>query len=263
MDMKFWRKQEQSKPLFPDIEWNKPERRSQAGKLAIIGGNKLGFLAVADSYQEALKTGVGEVRVLLPDALKKSVPAAMTDVLFAPTNPSGSLAREALQPALALEDWADALLLVGDAGKNSQTAIVYEELIKKARRPVVLTRDAVDLLQNSFAEILDNPRLVFVVSFAQVQKLLRAVYYPKILTFNIQLAQFVDTLHKFTITYPVTICAFHAEHLIIAHGGDVVTQNWNEPMSIWRGIVGARIASYLVWSPESPLAAASTAICAG
>ena len=98
MDMKFWRKQEQSKPLFPDIEWNKPERRSQAGKLAIIGGNKLGFLAVADSYQEALKTGVGEVRVLLPDALKKNVPAAMTDVLFAPTNPSGSLAREALQP---------------------------------------------------------------------------------------------------------------------------------------------------------------------
>ena len=81
---------------------NNPERRSQACKLAIIGGNKLGFLAVADSYQEALKTGVGEVRVLLPDALKKSVPAAMTDVLFAPTNPSGSLAREALQPALAL-----------------------------------------------------------------------------------------------------------------------------------------------------------------
>ena len=73
MDMKFWRKQEQSKPLFPDIEWNKPERRNQAGKMAIIGGNKLGFLAVADSYQEALKTGVGEVRVLLPDALKKSV----------------------------------------------------------------------------------------------------------------------------------------------------------------------------------------------
>ena len=102
------------------------------------------------------------------------------------------------------------------------------KIFKKAQRPIVVTRDAVDLLQNSFAEILDNPRLVFVVSFAQVQKLLRAVYYPKILTFNIQLAQFVDILHKFTITYPVTICAFHAEHLVIAHGGDVVTQNWNE-----------------------------------
>ena len=75
MDMKFWQKQEPGKPLFPDVEWNKPERRDQAGKLGIIGGNKLGFLAVAESYQEALKAGVGEARVLLPDALKKNVPA--------------------------------------------------------------------------------------------------------------------------------------------------------------------------------------------
>ena len=161
MDMKFWQKQEPGKPLFPDVEWNKPERRDQAGKLGIIGGNKLGFLAVAESYQEALKAGVGEARVLLPDALKKNVPANMTDVLFAPTNQSGSLANEALDEALVLERWADVLLLCGDAGRNSQTAIVYEELIKKSEIPVVLTRDAIDLVQNSFQEILDNPHVVF------------------------------------------------------------------------------------------------------
>ncbi len=260
MDMKFWKKQELGKPLFPDVEWNKPERRDQAGRLGIIGGNKLGFLAVAESYQEALKTGVGEARVLLPDALKKNVPSAMTDVLFAPTNQSGSLANEALSEALALENWADVLLLCGDAGRNSQTSIVYEELIKKANIPVVLTRDAIDLVQNSFAEILESPHVVFIASLAQTQKIFRAVYYPKIITFSIQLAQLVDILHKFTITYPVTICVFHADNLIIAHGGEVVTQNWNAPMAIWRGTVGARAASYLVWSPESPLAAISTAI---
>lgn len=260
MDMKFWRKQEPGDPLFPDIEWNKPERRDQAGKLGIIGGNKLGFLAVAESYQEALKTGVGEARVVLPDALKKNVPSTMTDVLFAPTNQSGSLANEALSEALALENWADVLLLCGDAGRNSQTSIVYEELIKKANIPVVLTRDAIDLVQNSFAEILENPHVVFIASLAQTQKIFRAVYYPKIITFSIQLAQLVDILHKFTITYPVTICVFHADNLIIAHGGEVVTQNWNAPMAIWRGTVGARAASYLIWSPEAPLAAISTAI---
>lgn len=260
MDMKFWRTQEPGQPLFPDIEWNKPERRDQAGKLGIIGGNKLGFLAVAESYQESLKTGVGDVRVLLPDALKKNVPSTMTDVLFAPTNQSGSLANEALSEGLALENWADALLLCGDAGRNSQTAIVYEELIKKADIPVVLTRDAIDLVQNSFQEILDNPHVVFVASLAQIQKIFRAVYYPKIITFSIQLAQLVEILHKFTITYPVAMCVFHADHLLIAHGGDVVTQKWNEPMAIWRGTVGARVASYLIWSPEAPLAAISTAV---
>ena len=259
MDMKFWHRQEQGKPLFPDVEWNKPERRDQAGKLGIIGGNKLGFLAVAESYQEALKAGVGEARVLLPDILKKSVPAVMTDVLFAPTNQSGSLSNEALSEALALEKWADVLLLCGD-GRNSQTSIVYEELIKKSEIPVVLTRDAIDLVQNSFQEILDNPRVVFVASLAQVQKIFRAIYYPKMVTFSIQLTQLVETLHKFTITYPVTICVFHADSLIIAHGGEVVTQKWDAPMAIWRGTVGARAASYLIWSPEAPLAAISTAI---
>ena len=260
MDMRFWHRQEPGKPLFPDVEWNKPERRDQAGKLGIIGGNKLGFLAVAESYQEALKAGVGEARVLLPDILKKSVPAVMTDVLFAPTNQSGSLANEALSEALALEKWADVLLLCGDAGRNSQTSIVYEELIKKSEIPVVLTRDAIDLVQNGLQEILDNPRVVFVASLAQVQKIFRAIYYPKMITFNIQLAQLVETLHKFTITYPVTICVFHADNLIIAHGGEVVTQKWDAPMAIWRGTVGARAASYLIWSPETPLAAISTAI---
>lgn len=256
----FWRRQEKSKPLFPDVEWNRPERRDQAGRLGIIGGNKLGFAAVADGYQTAREAGVGAVRVLLPDALKKSVPAVITDVLFAPTNQSGGLANEALSEVLALENWADALLLVGDAGRNSQTSIVYETLLEKASIPIVVTRDAIDLVQNGFAEILDNPRLVFVASLAQVQKMFRAVYYPKIITFSIQLAQLAEVLHKFTITYPVTICVFHADNLILAHGGDVITQTWDAPMAIWRGTVGARAASYLVWSPEAPLAAISTSV---
>ncbi len=256
----FWRTQEKSKPLFPDIEWNKPERRDQAGKLAIIGGNKLGFAAVADSYQTALVTGVGEVRVLLPDALRCTVPSAMADVLFAPTNPSGSLSSEAANNVQAIANWADVTLLIGDAGRNSQTAILYEQLLKTAANPVVITRDAIDLVQNSFHEILDNPHLTFVASFAQTQKIFRSVYYPKILTFSMQLAQFVEALHKFSVTYPVTLCAFHADHLVLARGGEVITQAWHEPMAIWNGAVPSRIASYVVWSPEAPLAAAATAI---
>ena len=118
-----WRKQQPDTPLFPDIEWNKPERRDLAGRLGIIGGNKLGFAAAADAYEIAKKTGAGEVRVLLPDALRSKVPTQMTDVLFAPTNASGSLASEAATDVAALHNWATGLLYIGDAGKNSQTAI--------------------------------------------------------------------------------------------------------------------------------------------
>lgn len=246
----YWQKQEVSKPLFPEVEWNKPERRDQAGKLGIVGGNKLSFIAVAEAYQVAKDTGAGEVRVLLPDALKKTVPPAMTDVIFGTTNPSGSLADEA-EPALSsLGDWADATLFIGDSGKNSQTAILYEKFLTKTDKPAVITRDAIDLLQNSYQTLLDNPNLVFVASFAQIQRMFRAVYYPKVLTFSMQLAQFVETLHKFTLTYPVSVVTLHANQLVIAEGGEVISQNWTDPMRIWRGHTATRAACYLLWAPK-------------
>ena len=256
----YWRRQDAGKPLFPDIEWNKPERRGMAGKLGIIGGNKLSFVAAADSYQIAVGAGVGEVRVLLPDALKKSVPVSMTDVMFAPTNNSGSLATEAAAEVASIGEWADVLLLSGDTGKNSQTAMLYEAQVTDYAKPLVITRDAIDLLQNSFPVLLDNPNTTLVASLAQVQRIFRAVYYPKMITFSMQLAQLVEVLHKFTLTYPVSIMTLHAEQLIIARGGEVITQGWNDPMRIWRGHTAARAASYLVWTPQAPLKALAASI---
>lgn len=249
----YWQKQDPNKPLFPEIEWNKPERRDQAGKLGIIGGNKLGFMATAEAYQVTKDTGAGEVRVLLPDALKKTVPPTMTDVVFGPTNNSGGLADEAEIALSSLGGWADATLFIGDSGKNSQTAILYEKFLEKTEKPAVITRDAVDLLQNSYQTLLDNPNLVFIVSFAQLQRMFRAVYYPKILTFSMQLSLLVETLHKFTITYPVSVVTFHASQLVIAHNGEVISQNWADPMRIWRGHTATRATCYLLWSPNSRL----------
>lgn len=240
-------------PLFPDLEWNKPERRDLGGKLAIIGGQKLGFSAAAEAYQTAMTAGAGEVRVLLPDALKKSVPPSMSDVLFAPSTVSGGLEASAAPAILSLADWADVVLLVGDAGKNSQTAAIYEDFAKKIDKPLVLTRDAIDLVANSFSTLLDNPNIAFVASFSQVQKIFKAAYYPKMITFSMQLSAIVEALHKFTVTYPVAVVTFHAEHLIVAKEGRVVTQNWSDPMAIWRGRVAARAASYLLWSPSKQL----------
>lgn len=256
----YWLKQTPGTPLFPDIEWNKPERRGMAGKLGIVGGNKLSFIAAADSYQIATEAGVGEVQVLLPDALRKSVPPSMSDVNFAPTNHSGSLATEAATELAAMGEWADVLLFCGDAGKNSQTAMLYEAQIQDYKKPIVMTRDAIDLLQNSFPVLLENPNTVLVASLAQVQRIFRAVYYPKMIAFSMQLTQLVEVLHKFTITYPVSIMTLHNNQLIIARSGEVITQPWNDPMRIWRGHTAARAASYVVWTPQAPLKALAASV---
>lgn len=77
-----------------------------------------------------------------------------------------------------------------------------------------------------------------------------------------QLTNFVDALHKFTITYPITIAVLHKDTFIVAHGGNVVTTPWDNPMNIWRGIAAAKAATYWLWNPNKPLEAVATSIIA-
>ncbi len=253
MDTSYWKKQTASKALFPEIEWNKPERRDQAGKLLIVGGNKLGFAAVAESYGTAKETGAGQARVLLPDCLKNTVPRTLLDVVFAPCNQSGGLNQDAFTELTATSAWADGVLLIGDAGRNSETAVLYEKFVEHYQGPLTVTRDAIDLIKNNPRLLVERPDTILVASFAQVQKLLQAVYYPKILTFSMQLLQLVEALHKFTITYPCTIVTLHKDTIVIASAGEVVTQEWHNAMAIWRGSVATNVATYWLWNPPSPL----------
>lgn len=262
MDLAYWQRQESSKPLFPDIEWSKPEQRSARGRLGIIGGNKLGFAGVAESYGTALAAGAGEVRVLLPDALRKAIPSTMTDVRFGATTPSGSLGRDALAEMQALSQWSTVLLLCGDAGRNSETAVAYSDLLRHYTGPLVITRDAIDLVKNDSAALINRPDTLLVVSFAQLQKLFQSVYYPKMLVFSMQLLQLVEAVHKFTVTYPVTIAVLHRDTLIVAHDGRVTTTTWENPMAIWRGITAARAATYWLWNPGQPLEAVTASLIA-
>lgn len=247
----YWRRQTGKEPLFPDVEWSRPEQRTLRGRIGIIGGNKLGFAGVAESYTTALRAGAGEARVLLPDALKKTVPSVMTDVVYGPSTVSGGMAKDSLADMIALGNYSSVVLLAGDAGRNSETAIAYEDFLREWTGRAVITRDAVDLVKNSAEFLVGRPSTTFVVSFAQLQKLFQSVYYPKVLTFSMQLLQLVEAIHKFTITYPIMIVVLHRDTLIVAEKGEVITTPWESPMLIWRGTLAAKIASYQMWHADT------------
>lgn len=257
----YWKKQTPEKPLFPDVEWSKPEQKARAGKLAIIGGNKLGFAAVAENYNQALKTGVGECRVVLPDVLKKAIPPGLTDAIFVPSNPSGGMSKDGLPQLLAAADWADSLLLIGDSGGNSETAVLYEKLLE-TNLPITITRDAVDLLRAQASVLVQRQQTLLVLSFAQVQKLFQATYYPKVLTFSMQLTSLVEALHKFTISYPIGLIVFHNDQLIVARDGEVSTTPSSNAMAVWRGNLATRASIYWGWSPGQLFQAATTSLIA-
>jgi hypothetical protein len=92
-----------------------------------------------------------------------------------------------------------------------------------------------------------------VVSLAQLQKLFRNVYYPKVLTFSIQLTNLIEALHKFTITYPISIAVLHQNQMLVASDGKVTSTPFDEPMKIWRGQTATIATVYWLWSPSKPL----------
>lgn len=261
MDRDYWLRQQPTTPLFPNIEWQKPEQRSLAGKLLIIGGNAHGFAAVAQAYQDALAAGAGECRVVLPDALKKAINPLALDCVYVPTNPSGGITKDALPALKAAAAWADALLFIGDAGRNSETAIVYEQLLQTfPDKLTIVTRDAVDLTKSLWPELLQRENAVFIATFAQLQKMFQAVYYPRTLLFSMQLTNVVEALHKFTVTYPASLVVFHQNQLIVATAAQISSTPWENPMLIWRGSVAARTAVYAMQQKSQLFQAITTSL---
>lgn len=264
MDNDYWQKQTPGKALFDDVLWSKPERRDQAGRLAIVGGNSQGFWAVAAGYNWARRAGVGEVRVLVPDALKSKLPRVVTaqisDLIMADSNPSGGFAMSAENDLIAAAHWAGNLLLIGDSGANSETTQLFAKLLGDENLGgvrITTARDAVDAIVYNAEAVLNRPKTTLVLSVAQLQKLARAVYYPRVITFSQGARQIAETLHKFTITYSATVVLFHDDNLFVANGGDVVSQPFSAPARVWNGEVPTLAAVWQVWQSD-PLKAIAT-----
>ena len=149
MDHTYWHKQSVEKPLFPDLEWSRPQSKATAGKLLIVGGNAQGFAAPANAFRAAEKAGIGTARMLLPDSMRPFVGKPFTSGELAPTTPSGSFSQKALLELLTMSQWADGVLLAGDLGRNSETAILIEKFLAKFQGQVTITQDAVDYVMKS------------------------------------------------------------------------------------------------------------------
>jgi len=259
MKPSYWHTQTAAAPLYPNIEWSKPEQKAHAGKLLIVGGNKLGFAAVASAYESAIQAGIGECQVVLPDVLKKTINSSAFDCVFASSNPSGGFSKDALHELKSYIAWADGVLFVGESGRNAETAIVYEQLLH-LDRATILTRDALDLVRAQAQQWLQNPQLCAVATFAQLQKMFQEVHYPKMLLFRMQVAQLVEALHKFTITYPASIITMHQNQLIVAKEGEVSTTPCEDNLIIWRGTIATRAGVYAIQHPQKMFEALSTAV---
>lgn len=260
MERTFWRKQNSNSPLFPELEWSKPENKSMAGKLAVIGGSTQQFSAPAEAYAVATRTGVGLTRVLLPLAVKKLTGHLFESLEFGASNPSGSFAHASLSAWLDVAHWANATLLSGDLGRNSETSIVFEKFLDSYQGQLIITKDAVDYALAIPPVLLNRPETTLVLSMAQLQKLGIVGGSVTPFTLSMDLLRLVDALHNFTEIYGLNIITKFHNTICVASAGQVSTTALDEDLEIWRVSTAAKAAVWWLQNPTKPFEALTTAI---
>ena len=263
MNQDFWHKQGDT-PLFPDLLWSRPENRQHAGKLLIIGGHAHGFAAPAEASTEAEKAGIGVARVMLPDHLRSQLvkfggPVLSTE--FAPSTPSGSFAGEALAELLAAGAWADGVLLAGDFGRNSETAIVLEKFVNKFTGSVTLVQDAVDYFTANPTPVLDRPKTCLILTMAQLQKMAIHAKFTQAITFGMDLIHLVEILHNFSLQHPAAIIVKHLDTIFVAVDGKVSTTKTSDSLDdAWRVRTAAHASVWYLQNPTKTFEALTSSL---
>jgi hypothetical protein len=279
--LSYWQKQGE-KALFPDLLWARPEVKSAAGKLLIVGGHAQSFAAPAEAYSAAEKAGAGTVRVLLPDCLEKTVGKLFPAAEFAPSNPSGGFAMRALAEVLAAGQWADGVLLAGDLGRNSETTAMLENFASKYTGQLTITKDAADFFCTQPQSILtryhsprnekttrdtslpgsfdfaqdDKNRTLLVISLGQLQKLGQSLKLRYAFTSDLGMLQLVELLHELSTTHPnLYIITRHQNQYVAAVAGQLCTSPAPIEKPLWRVTAAASAATWWLQNPAKPFEA--------
>ena len=260
MDNTYWLRQTKDKPLFPEMLWSRPENKRHAGKLLIIGGNSFGFSAVGEAFQESQEAGIGAARVLLPEAIRKVVGLVLEHAEYGASTPSGSFGQKALGEWLDNSNWSDAVLIAGDLGRNSETAILIEKFLDKSSSAVTLTKDAVDYFIPLAKTYQNRPNTTLVLSLAQLQKLATALGFDQAFRLGMDLVQLVGTLHAFTNKFTLEIITKHLEVLVIGVNGQVSTTKLEQNKEIWRVQIAAQAVTWRTQNFSKPFEAMTTAV---
>jgi ADP-dependent NAD(P)H-hydrate dehydratase / NAD(P)H-hydrate epimerase len=257
----YWAKQEQ-KPLFPELEWSRPETRVQAGKLLIAGGNKFGFVEPAEAFRAAEKAGIGTARLLLPDSLRPFVGKTFTSGELAPSTPSGSFSLQALAPLTDMAAWADGVLIAGGIGRNSETTVLFETFLEKYQGQVTLTKDAADIFCQQPISILHRQNTLLVLAMGQLRRLGGEAHFARAFTSEMGLVKLAEVLHEFTKRFAPYIITKHQNHFVVGANGQVSTTTISSDQPIWRVTTAANASVWWLQNPSKSFEALTTAVYA-
>lgn len=251
----YWQKNGHELNLAEELSWNFPEQKR--GAISIVGGNANAFsteVKITDYISKHFPM-VKSIKNHFPDALKNKLPP-FEGISFYPSTENGSFSVSS--ELTHCTENSDITIISGDLSKNSITAIAITKLLQSSETaPFILTRDAVDLTRAEAFSFAERNGIFFVASLAQIQKLFRALFYPRPLLLSQPIFPIIETLHKFTLSYPVSILTFHEGKIICADSGNIITIDLEKtsftPLSLWSGDLAARLAVFAMYNPKNHL----------
>jgi len=231
-------------PIFPDVLWSRPENRRHAGKLLIIGGHAQSFSAVSEAYSAAVEAGAGTVRVIVPDKLRPMLSKIFLEAEYAASNDIGSFSQKALAELLDTSEWSDAVLLAGDFGKNSETAILIEEFVKRYKGVLCIAGDAVDyfMSKESKESVSKRPQTTLVADIARLQKIAS----PWLIQQAADFTKLIEQISDWVAGTDLGVISWHSGKIIAAYKDNLSS-------TAARSIKESDLAAYIsVWTLQQP-----------
>jgi len=260
MSYEYWQKQSIDSPLFENLIWSKPQQKSRAGKLLIIGGNLHSISLPGEAYEIAQKQLVGDCKVVMPDATKKLLGSKPPlSIEFSSSTPSGSFSSKAYDDLVSFISWSNATLFAGDFSHSSETAILFEKLVSVPGMQIY-TLDSVDNFIINPMSILNREDTLLVLNMAELQKYALNAGFQKAFISNMEILQLVEHLNEFTKTYSCHIVVEHNSQILVASGGQVISTKLTKEPNEWQIKIATTAAVWWLQNPTKPLQAIATAI---
>lgn len=252
----FWLKQV-SEPLYPEVIWSKPEQKKVAGKLLVLGGHLHGFDAVGKAYQAASESGAGEVKVALPDKLKKVLGKTLTDAVYLPSTTSGNLSEEGLNDAKHYAQWSAATLLI-QPGDNSESTLLITRLLSAAPdHRFILGDGMVQTLSADISTVRSQSRRLWVLSFSGLQKLAQLIENEMGFRSDMGLRPLVLALKSVQADIGQPIVTIYEDTIIVAASGKITTTK--RPSQPDPAMLAGTMAVWWMQQPDKTLQALTSA----
>ena len=155
-------------PLFPDLIWDQPQTKSQQPRLLVVGGREQSLAGPLALHRQLQKRS--RLKIAVPDVWQKKLPQTPAQVVFCPSNQSGSLASRGLDQLLALAKVADGLVVGGSIGANNETQQLVQQLLQQTPQPTIITDEA---LKSWPAGQLTKPQQIIVPDAVGLGQLLQ------------------------------------------------------------------------------------------